>query len=125
MDSRAPHSLTVYRESLALCELSEALVIYFSYDKQILPLSFRDDMIQAILTDTVLITRKVELAALSNSHTVRIESMIFVNIMIRNIEAYCNGLEKDGIKEKEYLNLLRRAVKSFSNTFERWCRSFC
>lgn len=123
MRSGALHSLGIYRKSLALCKLSEALASYFSYDKGVLLMSFRDDIIQALLTDAGLIVRKVEQAALSNSYTVRMRSLAFINIMIRNMWAYCNGLEKDGVGEKEYLNVLRREIKSFRGSFVQWRKS--
>ena len=43
--------------------------------------------------------------------------------MTRNILSYCNGLEKDGVKEKEYLNLLRKEIKSFRKSFKKWRKS--
>jgi len=75
------------------------------------------------MTDSLLITKEVEQAALSNSHSVRMKSLTFVNIMTRNILAYCNGLERDGVKEKEYLNLLRREIKTFRISFKKWRKS--
>jgi thioredoxin-related protein len=51
------------------------------------------------------------------------KSVLFVHIMTRNILSYCNGLEKDGVKEKEYLNLLRREIKLFRILYKKWKRS--
>jgi hypothetical protein len=47
-------------------------------------------------------------------------SATFINIMIRNINSYCTGLEKDGVREKEYLNLLRKEINSFRASFRKW-----
>ncbi|MEZ4809296.1 MAG: hypothetical protein R2819_02950 [Allomuricauda sp.] len=124
MEGNSLNSLAIYRKSLALRDLSEAIASYFSYNKEILSWrkidSFRDDITQSLMTDAVLITKEVELAALSNSHSVRMRSLTFINIMTRNILAYCNGLERDGVKEKEYLNLLRREIKTFRASFKKW-----
>ncbi|MDC6367369.1 MULTISPECIES: hypothetical protein [Flavobacteriaceae] len=127
MERSSLHSLGVYRKSLALRDLSEAIASYFSYNKEILSLrkidSFRDDITQSLMTDALLITKEVEQAALSNSHATRMKSLTFINIMTRNILAYCNGLERDGVKEKEYLNLLRREIKTFRSSFKKWRKS--
>nr|WP_299070006.1 hypothetical protein [uncultured Allomuricauda sp.] len=127
MKRNSLNSLGVYRKSLALRDLSEAVATYFAYNKEIISLrkidSFRDDITQSLMTDAVLITKEVELAALSNSYSVRMKSMTFINIMTRNILAYCNGLERDGIKEKEYLNLLRKEIKTFRGSFKKWRKS--
>ncbi|MEO9510530.1 MAG: hypothetical protein ABJN84_16775 [Flavobacteriaceae bacterium] len=128
MERNALNSLGVYRKSLALRDLSEAVAAYFSYNREILSLrkvdSFRDDITKSLMTDAMLITKEVEQAALSNSYSVRMRSLTFINIMTRNILAYCNGLEKDGIKEKEYLNLLRGEIKVFRTSFKKWRKSF-
>lgn len=127
MERNSLDSLSVYRRSLALREMSEAVASYFSYNREILSLRkidcFRDDITQSLMTDALLITKEVEQAALSNSHSVRMKSLTFVNIMTRNILAYCNGLERDGVKEKEYLNLLRREIKTFRISFKKWRKS--
>ncbi|KAB5488311.1 MULTISPECIES: hypothetical protein [Flagellimonas] len=127
MERNSLDSLSVYRRSLALRDMSEAVASYFSYNREILSLRkidcFRDDITQSLMTDALLITKEVEQAALSNSHSVRMKSLTFVNIMTRNILAYCNGLERDGVKEKEYLNLLRREIKTFRISFKKWRKS--
>ncbi|WP_108423382.1 MULTISPECIES: hypothetical protein [Flagellimonas] len=127
MERNSLDSLSVYRRSLALREMSEAVASYFSYNREILSLRkidcFRDDITQSLMTDALQITKEVEQAALSNSHSVRMRSLTFVNIMTRNILAYCNGLERDGVKEKEYLNLLRREIKTFRISFKKWRKS--
>nr|WP_298928402.1 hypothetical protein [uncultured Allomuricauda sp.] len=128
MERSSLNSLGVYRKSLALRDLSEAVASYFSYNRDMLSLrkydSFRDDITQSLMTDAVLITKEVEQAALSNSYSVRMKSLTFINIMTRNILAYCNGLERDGVKEKEYLNLLRKEIKVFRSSFKKWRKSF-
>lgn len=112
---------------MALREMSEAVASYFSPNRELLSLQgtdcFRNDIAQSLMIDADLITQEVEQAALSNSHSVRMRSLTFVNIMTRNILAYCNGLERDGVKEKEYLNLLRREIKIFRVSFKKWRKS--
>ncbi|MGX1929581.1 hypothetical protein [Flagellimonas sp. 2504JD4-2] len=128
MERSSLNSLGVYRKSLALRDMSEAVAHYFSYNRERLSLrkidNFRNDISNSLLTDASLITKEVEMAALSNSYSVRMKSLTFINIMTRNILAYCNGLERDGVKEKEYLNLLRKEIKSFRTSFKKWRKSF-
>ncbi len=128
MEKNSLHSLGVYRKSLALRDLSEAVALYFSCNRDLLSFrkigSFREDITQSLMTDAVQITKEVEQAALCNSYSARMHSLSFINIMTRNILAYCNGLERDGVKEKEYLNLLRREIKTFRTSFKKWRKSF-
>jgi len=81
-------------------------------------------MAEALLTDAILIPQQIAKAEYSKSRAERLKSATFINIMIRNINSYCIGLEKDGVKEKEYLNLLRKEIKSFRKSFRKWRNSF-
>lgn len=127
MERNSLNTLSVYRRSLALREMSEAVASYFSQHRDLRTVHpidcFRNDITQSMRTDAGLIAQEVEQAALSNCHSVRMKSLTFVNIMTRNILAYCNGLERDGVKEKEYLNLLRREIKIFRVSFKKWRKS--
>lgn len=46
------------------------------------------------------------------SKSQRIQVLNQVKILLKNLKSYCNGLERDGVKELEYLDLLRRRVHS-------------
>lgn len=117
-------TVPVYGKALELCQTSREIASYFSFNKDLLKLyksqSLRDIIVDAILTDAILIQQKIAQAEFSNSLAVRKESASFINIIIRNINSYCTGLEKDGIKEKEYVTLLREEINSFRNSFKNW-----
>ncbi|NNE78605.1 MAG: hypothetical protein HKN31_16195 [Pricia sp.] len=121
-------SLPVYRKALALCHMSREIAAYVSFNKDLLKLyqsnSLRDIIADSLLTDAILIPKKIALAESAGSHSERMKSATYINIMIRNISSYCTGLEKDGVKEKEYLNLLRKEIKSFRRSFRKWRNSF-
>ena len=120
-------SITLYKKALDLCSMSREIASYVSYNKDLLKLyksdSLRDAIADSLLTDAILIPQQIAQAESSGSLAVRIKSASFVNVMIRNITSYCNGLEHDGVKETEYLNLLRREVRSFRKSFKKWRKS--
>ena len=109
--------IPLYRKALNLCEISREIASYVSFNKDLLHLyqsnSHRDIIANSLITDAILIPQKIELAERSKSYTTRLKSALFVYMMTRNILSYCNGLEKDGVKDKEYLNLLRKEIRSF------------
>ncbi|MGB5236221.1 MAG: hypothetical protein WBM43_01565 [Flavobacteriaceae bacterium] len=120
-------SIPVYRKAMDLCTISREIASFVSYNKDLLKLyqsnSLRDHIADSLLTDAILIPQHIAEAETSDSQAVRMKSARFINIMIGNIISYCNGLEKDGVKEKEYLNLLRKEIKSFRKTFRIWRKS--
>ncbi len=128
MESASFDSNKIYSKSLAIQDLSNAVAAYFSTNKDLFALrrygSFRDDISKSLVVDASLITKQIRLATSSKSYKTRMKSLAFINIMTQNILAYCNGLEKDGVKEKEYLNLLRQEIKSFRYSFKKWRKSF-
>lgn len=117
-------NIPVYKKALELSKMSREIASYVSYNKDLLKLyqsnSHRDIIADSLLTDTILIPQKIALVENSNSYSERANTVTFINIMIRNINSYCTGLEKDGVKEKEYLHLLRMEIQSFRKSYKTW-----
>ncbi|KAA2218218.1 MULTISPECIES: hypothetical protein [Maribacter] len=117
-------NIPVYRKALELCRMSREIASYVSFNKDLLRLyesnSLRDIIANSILTDAILIPQKIALVESSRSTSERLQNLSFINIMIRNINSYCLGLEKDGVKETEYINLLRSELKSFRKYYRKW-----
>ncbi len=117
----------IYRKALELCELSRAIASYVTHNKDLLKLyqsnSLRDIIADSLLTDTILIRQQIDRAEKSNNPVVRFRTARFVSVMIRNLQGYTNGLEHHGVKEKEYLNLLRKEIQSFKGVFKKWSNS--
>jgi len=127
MSSENLGSVPVYQKAESLYEISRHLVSYVSFNKDLVKLcqsnSLRDIIANSLLTDARLISKNMAQALSSKSYSERLRNTTFINIMIRNINSYCTGLEKDGVKEKEYVNLLRREIKSFRVSLKKWIRS--
>ncbi|MFS4493865.1 hypothetical protein [Maribacter sp. 2308TA10-17] len=127
MSSENLGAVKVYQKAESLYEISRHLVSYVSFNKDLVKLyqsnSLRDIIANSLLTDTRLISKNMAQALSSKSYSERLQNATFINIMIRNINSYCTGLEKDGVKEKEYLNLLRKEIKSFRKSFKKWIRT--
>ena len=117
----------VYRKALELCDLSKAIASYVTQNKDLLKLyqssSLRDIIADALLNDAVLIPQQIARAEKDGNPVVRFRTARFISVMIRNMQGYTNGLEHDGVKEKEYLNLLRKEIKSFKKVFKKWSSS--
>lgn len=117
-------TVPIYKKALELSEISRHIVSYVSFNKDLLNLyqsnSLRDIIAGSLLTDTTLIPEKIAQAEYSESYAERIKTASFINILIRNLNSYCTGLEQDGFQEKEYLQLLRKEIRSFRKTFKKW-----
>lgn len=124
MSNKKLQEIPIYRKAMDLCFMSREIASYVSLNKNLLTLcesnSLRDSIANSLLTDAILIPQKIVTAEFSKSSAERMNSISFINIMIRNINSYCLGLEKDGVKETEYLNLLRCEIRNFKKHYKRW-----
>ncbi|ASV29152.1 hypothetical protein [Maribacter cobaltidurans] len=124
MSHKNLRNIPVYKKALELCRMSREIASYVSFNKDLLRLyesnSLRDIIANSILTDAILIPQKIALVESSRSPSEKLQHVSFINIMIRNINSYCLGLEKDGVKETEYINLLRSELKSFRKYYRKW-----
>jgi len=124
MSNKNLKHIPVYKKALELCNMSREIVSFVTFNKDLLHLykskSHRDIMADSLLTDAILIPQKIAQVEYSKSNTERMQNVSFINIMIRNINSYCLGLEKDGLKEIEYLDLLRNEIKSFRKHYKKW-----
>ena len=127
MQNSSYTSLLVYKKSLIIRDLSTAIALYFSKDNHVFKLKrtagLRDHIANSLRIDADLIAKQIKRASTSNSYETRLQSAMYINIITRNLSSYCNGLDYDGVKEKEYLNLLRRELKSFRISFKQWRKS--
>jgi hypothetical protein len=128
MSKRRLEHIPIYKKAMELCIMSREIASYVSFNKDLMRLyesnSLRDIIANSLLTDAILIPQKIAQTEFSTSNSERLRNVSFINIMIRNINSYCLGLEKDGVKETEYLNLLRAELKSFRKYYKRWKSSF-
>ncbi|MBC2839886.1 hypothetical protein [Robiginitalea sp. SC105] len=117
-------NLPVYRQALSLRTMSREIASYVTQNKDLLTLghsnSLRDHIADSLLTDAILIPQHIARAENSPSLAIRQRSIHFINVMTRNLYSYCRGLEKDGVREREYLDLMRREVKHFRQSFKKW-----
>ncbi len=127
MSHKNLRTVPVYRKALELCAMSREIASYVTFNKDLLKLyksnSLRDIIADSLLTDAILIPQKIAQTEFSLSHDEKLRNVSYINIMIKNINSYCTGLERDGVKEKEYLNLLRQEIKSFRISFKKWTGS--
>ncbi|NQZ45624.1 MAG: hypothetical protein HRT65_15060 [Flavobacteriaceae bacterium] len=123
-----PNAPSIHQKSQALCDLSQAVASYFSKQNDVFKrkrtAALRDDIANSIATDALLLPATLRKVQTSDSIRALRHHVAFVNTITKNILSYCNGLEKDGIREREYVGLLRKEIYSFRTYFKQWRSSF-
>jgi len=119
--------IPVYKHSLAVSDLGQAVASYFSPDSNPSLLKktsgLRTEIAFSLFNDSLLIPKTIDEVARSNSKEFHHRQFYFINCIIKNLLSYCNGLEHDGVKEKEYIHLFREEVRSFKKSFKSWRKS--
>lgn len=127
MPPKGYKSLSIYRKAAELQTMGRAIAVCVNSNGQEVVRSksesLRDQVAGSILTDAALIRKQVALAASTPSLSIRQNSLHFIQIMIRNLNSYCKGLEMDGVREREYLELMRQEIKGFRRSFVQWRKS--
>ena len=124
MSSYYKNGYPIYQKSLAVSSVGQAIAAYFSYDQKYSKKrrfsGLRAEIADAILTDIKLISKTLNDALKNDSKEQFLKDISFVNTMLKNLLSYCNGLERDGVKEREYVHLLRAEIKAFRKSFKSW-----
>ena len=119
--------LPIYRKAVELQTMSRAIACCVSAKKDVMNMyssnSLREEIAGYLLTDLALIRKQIALAVSAPSDDMRESSLHFINIMIRNLGSYCRGLEMDGMRERDYLYLMRSELISFRQSFRLWRKS--
>lgn len=127
MSRKGLKHLPVYRKAVELQMMSRAIALCLNSRVEAGSLyrsnSLRDQIAGSLLIDTALIRKQIALAAGTPSFDARQKSLQFINVMSRNLHTYCRGLEMDGMREREYLELLRSELQGFRKSFKNWRRS--
>ena len=127
MSHKRLRDLPVYKKATELQRMSRAIALCAAGKEEVINLyratSLKGEVAGSLLADTALIRKQIALAAGTTSLTIRQNSLQFVAIMIRNLGSYCKGLEIDGMREREYIELLRQELVSFRTSFKQWRKS--
>jgi hypothetical protein len=124
MSRQALKELPIYRKAVEMHAMSRAIGLCLNSNRDLHQLysspSFREEIAGCLMMDAALIRKQVALAASTSSLDIRQNSLQFISVMTRNLNSYCKGLEMDGMREREYLTLLRRELKGFRHAFRQW-----
>jgi len=127
MDDHSLSNLPVYQKSMHVYDMTLAISTYFSSDSVFKRprkiASLRNEIAFSLVNDALLIPKVIRETLNSNNRENRLKNATFINTITKNILSYCNGLEKDGVKEREYVDLLRSEIKVFKKTFKTWRKS--
>jgi len=116
--------MPVYRKALEIFKLSRAMTMHFTQDRNIMEMSYSSSQTDRYAGD--LISESLQLApgvasvATAKSHGSRLERIRNIRKTNKSLHSLCRNLEFSGVKESEFLNLLRKEIQVFDKMIAEW-----
>lgn len=127
METNPPSPLeSLYQRTMALSELGVAVSRHYR-DGELgghsRPRSLRAEIADSVYADSLMLRRRMEGLIESEEPATRPRRGDSLSVLTKNLISYCNGLEHDGVQDKEYVRLLRREAVRFRHSLRKWLRA--
>lgn len=117
----------VYLQGRALSEIAQAIAQYIDLQYEHLRTSghapLHIEIAEAMRQDSDLIQQNATAVSRSRSIRKSARRVGFLRTLSKNLLSYCNGLEHHGLKESEYLHLLREEIRIYRRALRQWMAS--
>lgn len=118
------YQLPAYRKALEIFRISRAIAAYFSEDQNILEMQMsghpHHHYAGLLIDESLQLAPGIASAACDPSPTSRIERIQKLKRAAKNLRQQCKNLEFSGVKEIEFLGLLRKEIKQFDKMLSDW-----
>ena len=118
------YHLPIYRKALEIFKISRAVAAYFSEDKNIMELSYsarpRERFAGNLIADSLQLAPGIASAASASSSASRLQRIRQIRKAAKKLKKQCSNLEFSGVKEVEFVNLLRKEISQFDRMVADW-----
>ncbi|QED37833.1 hypothetical protein FK178_08905 [Antarcticibacterium arcticum] len=124
MESSNFTQLAIYRKALEIFNVSRGIACAISDNKHILEMGYAADVNQQVAGEIVTDSLRLmpELAAIQNASNsiVRLRRARKIRRSAQQILAKCKRIEYSGMREKEFIGLLKTEIQLFDRLFLDW-----
>lgn len=117
-------NLPVYKKAIEIFRVSRAIACSISDNRNILEMENSKELNHRFAGELVIDALAIvpELAVVQNtsSHSLRLKRARKIQKAARGILQKCRKLEFKGVKEKEFLSLLKSEIQQFNRIFADW-----
>lgn len=115
---------SVYRKALEIFRLSRAMAVHFTQDKHVLEMevsaSPKDRFAGDLVTKSLQLAPGVASVATAKNRGSRLERIRNIRKASKSLKLLCKSLEFSGVKESEFLNVLRKEIQIFDKMIADW-----
>lgn len=118
--------LPVYRKALEIFKISRAMAAYFSEEKNVMEMDLSANpshqFAGSLVTESLQLAPGIASVATATSKASRLRRIKRIRNAAKNLRNYCKKLEFSGVKELEFLAMLRREIQQFDQMVNDWTR---
>lgn len=127
MESAFPkdsYQLPAYRKALEIFRISRAVAAYFSEDKNVLEMQVsanpQHQFAGLLIDESLQLAPGIASAASAPNSASRRERIQTLKRAAKNLRQQCKNLEFSGVKDLEFLKLLRKEIYQFDKMLSDW-----
>lgn len=117
-------NLPVYNKALEIFKVSRAIACSISDNKNVLEMGFSENFNHqfagAIVSDSLLLAPELAVVHNTSNPLLRLKKAKNIRKAANRILSQCKKLEFNGVKEKEFLALLKSEIHQFDHLFSEW-----
>ncbi|SKB65822.1 hypothetical protein SAMN05660776_2330 [Salegentibacter holothuriorum] len=114
----------VYHKALEIFKLSRAMAIHFTQDKHVLEMSIsacpKDRYAGDLVNESLLLAPGVASVATAKNYSSRLERVRNIRKASKSLKLLCKNLEFSGVRESEFLILLKKEIHLFDKMIADW-----
>lgn len=118
------YQLPAYRKALEIFRISRAVAAYFSEDKNVLEMQVSSNpqhqFAGFLIDESLQLAPGIASAASAPNSASRLERIQKLKGAAKNLRQQCKNLEFSGVKELEFLRLLRQEIQQFDKMLSDW-----
>ncbi len=117
-------NLPVYNKALEIFRVSRAIACSISDNKNVLEMSlsanFNHQFAGEIVSDSLQLAPGLATVQCTSNSLLRLRRAKQIRKALNRILSGCKKLEFDGVREKEFLSILRSEIHQFDHLFSEW-----
>lgn len=118
------YQLPAYRKALEIFRIARAVAAYFSEEKNVLEMQVstnpQHQFAGLLIDESLQLAPGIASAACAPNSASRLERIKKLKRAARNLKQQCKNLEFSGVKELEFLGLLRKEIHQFDQMLSDW-----
>lgn len=120
------YQMPVYRKALEIFKLSRAMAVHFTQDKHVLEMGFsassKDRYAGELVSESLQLAPGIAAVVTAKNHGSRLERIRNIRKASKSLKLLCKNLEFSGVRESEFLVLLKKEIQIFDKMIADWIR---